>query len=207
MAGNGPPPNPSALRRNTRPGLTVLPFAGRTGRSPKWPLPDNPTHTARIEMLTETIEELEEKEHLAGMDEGTFTRADATRLTRTRERLAVAKVELRVIRETETELWRELWHTPQAVEWERLRWTREVAQYVRWKALAEVGNLDAGKESRQYADRLGLTPKGMRGLMWTIAVDEVKEKRDTKTAAAATGTDGPTARRRNLSAVDNSGAE
>lgn len=192
----GPPPNPNAIRRNPRQGLTTLPSEGRHGRSPKWPLPDNPALTARIEMLLEVIDDLEQRE----IDEGKLSRADATRLSRTRERLAIARKELEVIQAVEKELWRELWRTPQAVEWERLKWTREVAQYVRWKAMAETGSLDAGKESRMYADRLGLTPKGMRGLMWVIATDEVGARRQTQ-PAAATGTDGKPPRRR-LRAVD-----
>ncbi|NHA02021.1 hypothetical protein G5V59_26895 [Nocardioides sp. W3-2-3] len=76
---------------------------------------------------------------------------------------------------------------------------------MRWKAAAEVGDLDAGKESRQYADRLGLSPKGLRLLMWTIAVDEVKERRDER--RASTGTDGPTpARRFRVVAADEDGS-
>jgi hypothetical protein len=191
----GPPPNPNAIRRNPRQGLTVLPSEGRHGRSPKWPLPDNPALTARIDMLLEAIDELEQRE----IDEGKLARADATRLSRTRERLAIARKELEVIQSTEKELWRELWRTPQSVEWERLKWTREVAQYVRWKAMAETGSLDAGKESRMYADRLGLTPKGMRGLMWVVSTDELANRRPKP--AAATGTDGAAPRRR-LRAVD-----
>lgn len=190
----GPPPNPNAIRRNPRQGLTVLPAAGRGGRTPKWPLPDNPRLTARVNMAQDVIEQLEELE----LENGKLSRTDATKLTRARERLAIAEAERDAIRETEKELWRELWHTPQAFEWERLRWTREVAQYVRWKAAAECGDLDAGKESRQYADRLGLTPRGMRALMWVIAADQVTEKRREH---QATGTEGKPVRRR-LRAVD-----
>jgi hypothetical protein len=73
-----------------------------------------------------------------------------------------------VVHEHEVTLWAELWATPQAVQWERLRWTREVAQYVRWKALAEFGSLDAGKEARQLADRLGLSPLSLLRLRWEI---------------------------------------
>src|SRR6266498_371550 len=49
------------------------------------------------------------------------------------------------LNDREADLWREVWHTPQAVAWERLRWTHEVAQYVRWRVLAELGNIDAAK--------------------------------------------------------------
>jgi hypothetical protein len=36
-------------------------------------------------------------------------------------------------------MWAELWGYPQAVMWERLNIGREVAQYVRWKTMAEHG--------------------------------------------------------------------
>lgn len=191
----GPPPNPNAVRRNARVGMIRLPAGGRRGRTPKWPLPDNPRLTAAVNAELATIEELEEKQ----LDEG-LSSAESARLTRARKRLAVAEETLRVVRTTEAELWRELWRTPQACEWDRLKWTREVAQYVRWKAAAECGDLDAGKESRQYADRLGLTPKGLRSLMWVIDHDQVGERRAER-EQAATGTDG----RRRLRAVDPAG--
>lgn len=96
----------------------------------------------------------------------------------------------------EAALWRELWSTPQAVAWERLRWYRDVAQYVRWKVLGELGNIDAAKEARQLSDRLGLTPLALLRLGWTISEDEVAEKR-----AAA-----PEKPKRRLKAVDVAGA-
>lgn len=197
MAGNGPPPNPNAVRRNSRVGMVTLPAGGRRGRTPKWPLPDNPRLTARINMLQDAIDQLEEQEHV----EGKLTRTERTALTRKRESLGIAEEERRVIRETEQELWTQLWHTPQAQEWDRLRWTREVAQYVRWKAAAECGDLDAGRESRQYADRLGLSPKGMRSLMWVIAPDEVQERREAKKANETA-----TERRRHIKAVEDTGS-
>lgn len=39
MAGNGPPPNPNARRRNKRPEWRTLPAAGRDGNPPAFPLP------------------------------------------------------------------------------------------------------------------------------------------------------------------------
>ena len=94
----------------------------------------------------------------------------------------------------ELALWTELWSTPQAVAWERLRWVRDVAQYVRWKVQGELGDLEASKEARQLSDRLGLTPLAMLRLGWTISTDEVAEKRSTT----------PVPKRR-LRAVDPSG--
>ncbi|AYD89681.1 hypothetical protein D5R93_05780 [Actinomyces lilanjuaniae] len=56
-----------------------------------------------------------------------------------------------------------------AVQWERSRWTREVAQYCRLKALAELGDARAAKAALAYADRLGLNPWSMLRLRWEVA--------------------------------------
>jgi hypothetical protein len=77
----------------------------------------------------------------------------------------------------ESALWRDLWATPQAVMWEKLGWTRVVARYCRVAIVAEGLDKDAMSEARQLEDRLGLTPKAMRLLLWTVAADEVAEKR------------------------------
>lgn len=75
--------------------------------------------------------------------------------------------------------WEELWKLPQAIAWEQLGYTAVVARYVRFALAAEAMNKDAMSEARQLEDRLGLTPKAMRLLLWEIASDEVVEKRDT----------------------------
>jgi hypothetical protein len=77
-----------------------------------------------------------------------------------------------------------LWATPQAVAWERLGWTRVVARYCRVALAAEVLQKDALAEARQLEDRLGLTPKAMRLLLWTVASDEVAEKRQGTSTGA-----------------------
>ena len=193
---SGPPPNPNAVRRNARVGPVVLPASGRTGRAPTWPLPDDPRLTARINIETDLIEELEQKE----LDEGGLSRTDATKLTRARQRLAIAEATRDAIVETEKVLWRLLWKTPQACEWDRLKWNREVAQYVRHKAAAECGSLDDSKEARLRGESLGLTPKGMKALMWTIATDELGPRRQERTSSAEG--DEVSDRRRRVKAVD-----
>lgn len=193
----GPPPNPNASRRNTRVGMVRLPSGGRTGRTPKWPLPENPRLVALIQIEQDLIEELEERE----LEDDGLSRSDATKLTRAKQRLAIKQAELVAIVDTEKALWRELWRTPQAAEWDRLKWTREVAQYVRHKAAAEVGSLDDSKEARLRGEALGLTPTGLRKLMWVIDHDQVAEKRQERAEQTATGTDGKQTRRR-LVAVD-----
>lgn len=119
--GQTSPPNPNAVRRNARPGVTMLPAGGRTADAPAWPL---------------------------AMVSGAALK-----------------------------LWKQLWATPQAVAWEQHGWTRVVARYVLCALAAEELNKDAMSEARQLEDRLGLTPKSMRMLMWQVASDEVAERR------------------------------
>lgn len=84
----------------------------------------------------------------------------------------------------EQSLWADLWATPQSVAWERLGWTRDVAQYVRWKVQGELGDLDAAKEARQWSDRLGLSPLALLRLNWRIVEDEVADRRPAPQAAS-----------------------
>lgn len=80
----------------------------------------------------------------------------------------------------ERDAWAELWATPQAVAWERFGWTRTVARYCRVMVSSEKPGAPAAKLAQATAleDRLGLTPKSMRLLLWEIAQDELGEQRD-----------------------------
>lgn len=84
----------------------------------------------------------------------------------------------------ELEIWAELWATPQACEWDRMRWTRDVAQYARLKAAGELGSMKAVSEARQLGDRLGLNPQAMLRMRWEVAPDELAEVRAAKPAGA-----------------------
>jgi hypothetical protein len=53
-----------------------------------------------------------------------------------------------------------------------------VARYARVALAAEVLDKDALAEARHLEDRLGLTPKAMRTLLWEIVADEVQEHRE-----------------------------
>jgi len=171
----------SPVRRNAR-GLGItLPAEGRQGDTPAWPLRPDVTLTARLEVLRREQADLE-KTIDATEDPKELNRL-RFRLGKNVERVALTEAVIQQSSELEVELWVELWHTPQAVAWERLRWTREVAQYVRWKAKAELGDLDASREARMLGDRLGLTPRSLQDLRWTIASDEVSEKREESTSA------------------------
>lgn len=89
--------------------------------------------------------------------------------------------------EAEDALWRELWRTPQAVAWERLRWTRVVARYVKVALEAEGDDATAPilGETRQLEDRLGLSPMAMLRLRWEIVTDELAERRETLSSTRA----------------------
>ncbi len=94
----------------------------------------------------------------------------------------------------EVEAWKQLWHTPQSVAWERLGWTRSIARYCRVMVEAEQPGSNAAllAQATSMEDRLGLTPKAMRLLLWEIVSDEVTEARQSRTT--------PTPRR--IKAVD-----
>lgn len=80
--------------------------------------------------------------------------------------------------DAEKKVWNQLWRTPQAVAWERQGWTRTVARYARVLTAAEALDKDAMAEARQLEDRLGLTPKAMKLMLWEIVEDETADKRD-----------------------------
>ncbi|MEU4169451.1 hypothetical protein AB0F46_21570 [Streptomyces sp. NPDC026665] len=170
MGGMGPAPKPEGARRrrNASIAMTPLPKDGRKGRTPKWPLLDDVVLTARRDSALRKADELE----LALLEPTLKGRAKAAaekKADTAREAALILTKQLEAQQLLEGELWRELWKTPQAVMWEQLRWTREVAQYVRWKSRAEAGDLDAAKEARQLGDRLGLTPLSMLRLRWKVA--------------------------------------
>jgi len=80
----------------------------------------------------------------------------------------------------EREAWAQLWQTPQAVAWEQLGWMRTVARYCRLMVRAEKPGAAAAVASQATAleDRLGLTPKAMRMLLWQVDEDEVAAQRE-----------------------------
>lgn len=188
MAGMGPPPKPDdqRRRRNATVAMTKLPAEGRKGPAPKWPLIPDVVMSARRDLAAAKVEELEYE-----LGEG---KPVERKLEGAKERLAILERQLAAQKGLEASLWRDLWKLPQAVQWQRLGWTRDVAQYVRHKVLAELGELDAAKEARQWSDRLGLSPMAMLRLRWEVVADEVGQKRQEKQA--------PPAPRRRLKVVD-----
>ncbi len=187
MAGMGPPPKAEGerRRRNATVAMTRLPANGRAGKpAPRWPLIPDVVMTARRDIAEGKVTEAELR--VAEMAEaGKPTAAAERKLDLARERLLILERQLAAQRKLESSLWKDLWVLPQAVQWERLGWTRDVAQYVRHKVLAELGELDAAKEARQWSDRLGLTPLAMLRLRWEVTPDELGAKREEKAAPAA----------------------
>lgn len=197
MPGMGPPPKPAGQRRrrNATVATTKLPAEGRKGRPPKWPLMDDVVLITRRDMALRKADDLE----LALLEPNLKGRAKVTaekKADSAREAALILTKQVEAQQKIEAELWRELWKTPQATMWQRLSWTREVAQYVRWKSRAEAGDLDAAKEARQLADRLGLTPLSMLRLRWEVGTDEVAETRQARAATQQSST------RRRLRVVD-----
>ncbi|MFC5996940.1 hypothetical protein ACFQE5_22270 [Pseudonocardia hispaniensis] len=177
--------------------MTKLPAEGRTGEPPAWPLPPDVVTQAKLGRLHEQIDEAS----LEAQGTGREAKNAARRLLSLRERAEILSAQMATLAEHEALLWAELWATPQAVAWERLKWTREVAQYVRWKIRAEIGDIEAAKEARFWSDRLGLNPVAMLRLRWEVATDEVAGQRAERTARTTA-----TARsRRGLKAVDGAG--
>lgn len=87
----------------------------------------------------------------------------------------------------ETAAWAQLWATPQAAQWERLGWVRTVARYCRVMLAAESRDATPALLAQATAleDRLGLTPKAMRLLLWQVVSDEVAQKREESAATSA----------------------
>lgn len=101
----------------------------------------------------------------------------------------------------ERRAWAELWRTPQAHAWAQMGWVRTVARYCRVMVAAEAPGAPAALLAQATAmeDRLGLTPKSMRLLLWRIAEDELGERRQEQQEQST-----PTTPR--LLAVDDAGS-
>lgn len=97
-------------------------------------------------------------------------------------------------------VWAGLWGKPQAVVWEEQDQRTAVARYARLLVRAEARTAPAALQGQVTAmeDRLGLTPKAMRLLLWVIADPATEAAAPAAGEEAATGTDGP----RRLRAVE-----
>lgn len=71
----------------------------------------------------------------------------------------------------EERMWQRVWRSPQAAMWEANGWFDTVARYVRIFIQATVPNAPVALQgpTTTLTKELGLTPQGMRMLMWTVA--------------------------------------
>jgi hypothetical protein len=192
----GPPPkHPSvrARRNDPKKDFTMLPAAGRSGAVPKWPLLPDPELLAQRDLAEYQVVNLE-AELLDCEDSRTKTRLERE-LAKVKLTARVTAIRIEQADTQESALWRWCWSTPQAVWWEQTFAHREVAQYVRWKVRAEQGNLAAGAESRQQADRLGLNPLALLRLRLEIEkVDEAETSGTRRRAKPPTPATKPAAK-------------
>lgn len=186
MPGPAPKPAGTRQRRNATVPMVALPSGGRQGKAPEWPLIEDlslevkrAALLAKAEAIQDDLEETDSIKSQKKLQREMDAALAAVKLV---ERQMEAQKKL------EVDLWNDLWATPQADMWEKLAWHRDVAQYVRWKVLAEMGNLEAAKEARMWSDRLGLNPLAMLRLRWEIerldAAEEQGVQRRTRSAAA-----------------------
>jgi len=163
----GPPPSTAPRRRNPRIEAVTLPAVCRRP-APRWPLIDDVALTVARRQCAAAVADLElllDAEDLKPTERARLDR----RLAATRSTLHLADQQLGQRRRLERDMWRKLWRSPQAEAWHASGWTRDVATYVRLSVLAELGDLEALKEARMWSDRLGLSPKAMRAMLWSVA--------------------------------------
>ena len=145
--------------------MTALPAGGRRGPCPIWPFEPEIRLAASLAVAMEKADALRDEWSMA---DGKAAAGLARKLETAQNYVRQLEMQIDLSNRAEAIVWEELWQTPQAHAWEQMHWTREVAQYVRWKVKAEGGDLDASKEARQLADRLGLTPLSMLRLRWEV---------------------------------------
>lgn len=183
VGSRGPLPKPNPRRRNATVAMTELPAEGRPGPPPPWPMIPDVVLTARRDLAAAKVEQLQD-ERRELQAEGKATGLLERRLDKALEIQLITDRQLAAQRDLEAGLWVDLWALPQAVQWQALGWTRDVAQYVRHKVLGELGELEHAKEARVWSDRLGLNPTAMQRLRWQVVGDELGDARKAKAAPA-----------------------
>jgi hypothetical protein len=85
--------------------------------------------------------------------------------------------------ERELEVWADLWRTPQACAWsmpaESWR-VRTVAMYCRTLVRCEAPDAGAALlgQLHRFADQVGMTTAGLAEMGWSVAADELAQRRD-----------------------------
>lgn len=86
--------------------------------------------------------------------------------------------------ERESDLWADVWRTPQAAAWATSseRWRiRTVALWVRLSVRCEALDVPASLlgQLHRFADQIGMTTAGLAEMGWRVATDEVAAKAST----------------------------
>jgi hypothetical protein len=150
MPGPAPKPADQRARRNPTYAMTRLPAEGRKGRAPAWPLAGDLEIETKIFFAEQQLaEQKDELEWATTARARTGIRQKQTRLKKTIAELRALNV---FITKTEKTIWAALWKTPQATQWEKRAWYREVALYARHQAKAEAGSIQDSAEARQRED-------------------------------------------------------
>ncbi len=183
MPGPAPKPAGTRQRRNATVPMVALPAGGHTGETPPWPLvADLDLKAKRLALVGKEdmlLSALEESDSIK-------TRQRTEReMDQVRAQIELIDQKLSFQADLEVSMWTELWRTPQAEMWEKLAWHRDVAQYVRWKVRAELGDLESAKEARMWSDRLGLNPLAMLRLRWEIERAAAAEDQGQRRRAAS----------------------
>lgn len=189
MPGPAPKPADQRARRNPTYAMTRLPAEGRKKRAPAWLLAGDLEIETKIFFEEQHLAELKDE-----LEWATTARARTgirAKQQRAKKKVAELKALNAFVTKTEKTIWAALWKTPQATQWEKRGWFREVALYARHQAKAEAGSIQDSAEARQREDRLGLNDMAMLRLRWEIV--------DT----SATGTAPRTRSKRNSSRYRN----
>jgi hypothetical protein len=185
-----------------RDGWLTLPAEGYEGDIPEWPLLPDIALRAKLVVAQSTVERCEDQlaECPSDMRAGV-----ERRLMVAQEKVAVLSFQVAEQEQRERALWDEAWRAPQAAAWvAKVGWSRDVAQYVRHKVLAELGSMEDAKEARQWSDRLGLNPSAMLRNRWRLATDQVAVARTARPAVEVQPA--RTSSRDRLKAVNGGGA-
>src|SRR5690606_7974612 len=155
---SGPAANPNSGRSDRRGyKLTALPAEGYDG-----PVPDFPLMPRRVYRW-----EHEGKRRFQVLDEETTA----------------------IVADREAELWEWAWRTPQACAWSlpSESWRiNTIAMWVRTFVICESAEATAADKGslHRFADQIGLTTAGLAEMGWSVAQDELGEKRAEKDSAA-----------------------
>jgi hypothetical protein len=146
---SGPTKDPNALRRD-RDNFTLraLPRAPYDGEVPAFPLPEP--------QMMETINSGESRPYKE------FSQA----LSNDR-------------RDREAALWEWAWQQPQAHVWAQDAWRwLDVAMWVRTQAVCEAMEATAADKNslHRFADKIGLSPVGLKENGWSIAAPDISSK-------------------------------